>query len=106
MAAPIYRDEFEHRMEDLFVRSVEYTNSVMDVQRIKTARQVVQEIDATFGKWATGVVNEINSLKQEAVDMRRDISKLEQRQDGVEAQLRVVETLLRRIAQGLNIDLI
>ena len=62
MAAPIYRDEFEHRMEDLFVRSVEYTNSVLDVQRIKTARQVVQEIDVTFGKWANGVSREIADL--------------------------------------------
>ncbi len=41
------------------MRSVEYTNAIMDVQRITTARQVVQEIDATFGKWASGVSREI-----------------------------------------------
>jgi hypothetical protein len=92
MAAPIYRDEFERRMEDLFVRSVEYTNSVMDVQRIKTARQVVQEIDATFGKWANNVTLEIAEIKK--------------RQDNVEQELKIVESLLRRIAQGLNIELV
>jgi hypothetical protein len=92
MAAPIYRDEFEHRMEDLFVRSVEYTNSVLDVQRIKTARQVVQEIDVTFGKWANGV--------------SREIADLRQRQDNVEQEVKAMHSLLRRIAEGLNIDLI
>ncbi|MBA2680729.1 MAG: hypothetical protein H0U76_20330 [Ktedonobacteraceae bacterium] len=102
MATPIYRDEFEHRMEDLFVRSVEYTNSIMDVQRIKTARQVVQEIDATFGKWASSVSREITDLKRGI----GTIQSVEQRLGNVEQQLSGLEGLLRKIALGLNIDLV
>ncbi len=43
MAAPIFRDEFEKHLEDLFVRSVEDTNSVLDELRVKTVRQTLQK---------------------------------------------------------------
>src|SRR5215469_10679514 len=83
MAAPLYRDEFEKRLEDLFVRCVDYTNSVLDVQRVKTVRQIVQEVgnntDQKLAAQATafqGVINNVVTIfRDEISHLREDTEK-------------------------------
>lgn len=111
MAAPIYREEFEERLQDFLIQIGDFIKTTMEIERGRLARSVTLHLQQTFQPQLNSIEAEQHAIREEQSSIREEMRVMREEQGLMREEMRLIREeqiwqrqVLTAITRALHIE--